>query len=174
MEQGSITYLSAILLSMGSGFALVSFLTSTEESIRARVFWFFMAGAIGFLALDELMAFHERVGFKLDGMDTAGILKMLTFGCIRAWNDAVVISYGVVAMGVAFIFLPDFLRFPRLLEYMAVAGTFYFVHTATDSVIDPPNTYSVIVEESCKLFCSTFIALAFLAALLSRIKRLSR
>ena len=39
-EEGSITYLSGILLAMGSGFALVSFLTSEKETRYSRFFWF--------------------------------------------------------------------------------------------------------------------------------------
>jgi hypothetical protein len=167
-ERGAITVLSAVFLAMGSGFALVSYLLSAAEPPSTRLFWFLMLLAIGFLTMDELLEFHERIGGLLDRWDALGLASGDTF---RGWNDIIVICYGVVALFVALFFLPTALSFPVFFELMCVACGFYVIHTAVDTLATTPTTASVMVEESAKLFCSAFIALALLVALLSTIRR---
>ncbi len=54
-EGGAVTVLSAILLAMGCGFAIVSFLISPDTASRHRVFWLMMALVMGYFAVDELL-----------------------------------------------------------------------------------------------------------------------
>ncbi len=162
-ERGAVTALSAVFFAMGSAFAFVSFLISKNEAPYIRVFWLLMTMAVGFLALDELLQFHERVGDRIDAM-------AISTGPVRNWNDIVVIMYGVVAAFAGLIFLPIVLRYAKLLELIAIAFVFYAIHTTIDSLVEPPTTVSVILEESAKLYCSTFIALAILSGLLSNLR----
>ena len=55
--------------------------------------------------------------------------------------------------------LPDILRYRMVLELFVVAFVFYVLHTVIDSTQEPYTTTSVILEESAKLFCGTFLAL---------------
>lgn len=169
-ERGSVTALSSVLLALGSAFALASFLVSPDGRARYRLFWFVLAGGLAFLALDELLQFHEQIGYRLDRVAVLG--NAVRESPIRKWDDMIVILYGVVALPVALLFLPSVLRLPRVAECLAVAAVFYVIHTATDSLVEPRTTVSVIVEESAKLFCATFLAVASLAGLLAQVERL--
>ena len=77
----------------------------------------------------------------------------------RRWNDIIVLLYGIVALSIALVLLPDILRYKMLLELFVIAFIFYAIHTLIDSTQDPRTTVSAILEESAKLFCCTFLAL---------------
>ena len=162
-ERGAITALSAVFLSMGCGFGFVTHLFVTEDVREVRFFWLLVSAALGFLVLDELLQFHERIGGRLDGLDPFGLAES---GTIRGWNDAIVILYGVVALPVAVILLPAMIRYKTFLTLICLAFVAYVTHTAIDSLVEPPTVVSVILEESAKLYCSLSLALACLAGLL--------
>jgi len=161
-ERGAITALSAIFLAMGSGFSFATFLFSQGSARTIRCFWLLVFVALGFLVLDELLEFHERFGRLLDRVDLMGLTSA---GLIRGWNDIIVILYGVAALPVGMLFLPTIVRYPTFLKLICLSFAFYFLHTAIDSLSEPPTTLSVIVEESAKLYCAALIAIACLAAL---------
>ena len=158
-EEGAITALSAIFLAMASGFAGVSFFLSFPETRISRYFWLIAALGLGFLALDELLGFHER----LDDWITAIVGDSEIF---RNWNDLIVIGYGLIAIPVFLLFLPEIFRYPKIAETLAVAFLFFCIHTAIDSVVEPPTTVSVILEESAKLFSAAFFATAMFISIL--------
>ncbi len=79
----------------------------------------------------------------------------------------IVILYGVAALAMGLVFLPSVLRYPKFIEFLSVAFVFFVIHTAVDSGFEPPTTASAIVEESAKLYCAAFIALAMITGLLS-------
>ena len=169
-EDGAITALSAILLSVAAGFALVALLAVPDAGTRDRLFWLTLAAGLTFLALDELLEFHERLGTVMDRSNpTGGIGGLSKF---RNWNDLAVILYGVVAMFPAALFLPSVLRYPRMAELLGVAVACYVTHTAIDSLVEPQTVASVIVEESCKVLCGYFLGLASLVGLLGELRRL--
>ena len=170
-ERGTVTVLSALLLAIASGFAFVAFLISAGDAWRHRLFWLVVAGAVGFLAFDELLQFHERVGRRLDRVDT--LRSMVDQTPIRNWNDVVVIMYGIPAFAVGLYFWPSAIRFSRVFEFLCVAAVFYVLHTAIDSVVEPRTTLSVILEESSKVFTALFLAIASLDGLLCLVKRFS-
>ncbi|MDB4759768.1 hypothetical protein OAG34_00995 [bacterium] len=159
-ERGTVTALSAVLLATGAAFSLAAFMLSTEESLRVRVFWILAAGALGGLALDELLEFHERIGDRIDALGIGA-------GPVRHWNDVIVIAYGVFALGFLGFFLSSIVRYPRFIELMGVAFIWFLLHTTVDSLVDPPSVVSVVVEESCKLYCSAFVSLAFFCGMLA-------
>ena len=166
-ERGTVTALSAVLLATGAAFALSAFLLATKESLKTRVFWILAAAALGVLALDELLEFHERIGDRIDALGIGA-------GPVRHWNDVIVIAYGVFALGFLCYFVSTVVRFPRFVELLAVAFTFFLLHTTVDSLVEPPTVVSVIVEESCKLYCSAFVSLAFLFGMLAVAKRIEQ
>lgn len=162
-ERGAITALSAIFLAMSAGFAFATALASLDRGTQTRLLWFGVAAAMTLLAIDELMEFHEMIGGRLDDADTAALARNAGW---RGWNDIIVVAYGLIALPFGIVFLPTLLRYPRLLELLAVAFVLFVVHTAIDSLVEPRTTVSAILEESAKLYCTSFFALAFLAALL--------
>ena len=168
-ERGSVTALSAIFLAVASAYAFICFLVTTEVEKRHRLFWLMMTCVFGFLALDELLQFHERVGSLLEFSDT--LKETIEDSSMRNWNDVIVILYGVMAIPVAIFFLPSVFRFPRVFELLFVGCCFYVVHTAIDSAVEPRTTFSTIVEESNKLYCSMFLAVAMFVGLLGEIER---
>jgi len=163
-ERGAVTVLNAILLAAASGFGFVAFLLTEGSSRIVRWFWLLVAIAIGFLAMDELLGFHEGLGGVLDDIDPLGLKSART---IRGWNDVVVIAYGIAALPVVITFLPTMVRIPAFPELSAVAFAWYVLHTAVDSLVEPRTNLSVIVEESAKLFTGLILALACLGGLLS-------
>ena len=100
--------------------------------------------------VDELLEFHELIG---------GIVgRVSSSGAFRSWNDIVVIVYGIAALPIIAVILPEIIRFPRVLRMFAIAFGFYVFHTLIDSISDPPTLGSVIAEEACKLLCGAFLA----------------
>jgi len=163
-ESGSVTALSAIFLAAGAGFALASFLLGERTDRYGRMFWLALTAALGFLALDELLQFHERVGDALYELGVFGSAVDNT--PLRNLNDAIVILYGLAALPAALYFLPGVIRWPRVLGLFVVAFLCYAVHTTIDSVSEPATFLSIVCEESAKLYSSCFIALATLSGLL--------
>ncbi len=167
-ERGAITALSAMFLAMACGFSCASFLISVGLPRAVRCFWLIVSVALAFLVLDELLEFHERIGDRLDRID---LLGWTSSGMIRGWNDVIVILYGVVALPLGLFILPTMARFPSFVKLICIAFSCYVVHTTIDTLVQPPTTPSVVCEESAKLYCSLFIALACLSGLLVRATR---
>lgn len=71
-----------------------------------------------FLALDEQLQFHERLGQWLGDGQSSGRV----FGTFRNWNDLVVMADGVVALPVFAWMIPALLRCPRVVELMALSA----------------------------------------------------
>ena len=160
MEKGALTPVSSIFLAMASGFAGASFFLSKSGKREGwyPYFWLLAALGIGFLAFDELWRFHEKFGKYLD--------RHVPQDIFRGWNDVIVIAYGVAALPILMYFLPEIFLYPKFMEIIAMAFTFYFIHTLIDTVVEPPTDYSMIFEESAKLFCSAFLAVGMFVGLL--------
>ena len=158
-ERGLITALSAIFLAMASSLAGASFLLGFRKSRGLGLFWGLAAVSFFFLALDELLGFHEKLG---DMMKNA-IGSPLIF---RNWNDVVIIIYGVAAVFILLYFLPAMIRLPAFFKMMVLAFGFFVIHTLIDST-QVRTMYSIVFEESAKLFSSAFFAMAMLYGLLA-------
>ncbi len=63
-------------------------------------------------------------------------------------------------------FLPEILRYPRVMEMMGIAFLFYFIHTFVDSTQEPRTDLSAIIEESAKVFCAEYLAISMFVAIL--------
>ena len=162
-ETGVITALSAIFLAIASGLAGCSFFLSDKKSRKQTIFWFLVMGAFLFLSMDEMMQFHERVGFWIDN-NWLGPSQIF-----RNWNDAVVILYGMGAVVFFAYFFPVIMRYPKLVELLGSAFVFYIVHTGIDSLSVVKANINIIVEETCKVFSSGYFAIAMFVGLLGNI-----
>lgn len=150
-ERGAVTALSAILLAMAAALSLASAFLARTQSKSHVILWMLFSSGFLFLSLDELLQFHERIGYWLD--------DRVALSAFRGWNDLVVISYGVVALPIAACLLPKILSYPRLAEMLGTAFTFYALHTLIDTLQEPPTTVSIILEESAKVLCAGFLVL---------------
>ena len=158
-EEGAITALSAIMLSITSGLSWVAFFLSSKKNNLAAYFWLLVTLGFGFFALDELLEFHERLGY---------IIRISPVGpseTFRNWSDPIVIVYGVIAVFVAIYFLSEILRYPLFAEILSAAFFSYCVHTIVDSTLGD-SSLGRILEESAKVFSSTLFALAMFVGLL--------
>jgi len=168
-EEGAITILSATNLSMSALLAYTCFFIKPVLSKREKIFFLIIALALTYLALDEVMHFHENVG---DYLDTFRNLRKINHRVhVRAWNDTIIIIYGILAVPVALYFLPTAAQIPCIPEYFSAAFLCYIIHTSIDSFVDPPTTFSHIVEESFKVYTSTFLVLGLLSGLLFLLNR---
>jgi len=163
-ERGSVTVLSAILLASAGAWALGTFLIAPWRETRYRLFWLIAGFAFLILSADELMQFHEQGGAWL--YHHTVLSQLVDEQGFRNLNDLIVILYGVVAVPVGILLLPGLVRVPRVLELLTVAFLFYVLHTAIDSLSEPPTNRSMVLEESAKLMSSCFISLSMLAGLL--------
>lgn len=167
-ERGLVTVLSAIFLAMATGFAFAAFFVSRGAVPRIRYFWLLTTLAVGFLAFDELLGFHERLGARLD---RKAVLADTIDVAFRSWDDIIVVVYGLIALPLLIYFLPSVLRYPLLAERLVAAFLLYCIHTFIDATQEPPTTLSVMLEESAKLYCAAFIALALFTGLLGAIRK---
>ena len=149
-EQGAVTALSALFLAAASTLSLAAMVTLTRAQDVHRWVWLMLACAFGFLALDELLEFHEHAGRLFDGFGRPGVFK--------SWNDVLVILYGVVTLPILIGILPALLRWRLVLEMFAIAFVLYAIHTLIDATNRPATTVSIIAEESAKLLCGAFLA----------------
>jgi len=161
LESGAVTILSTTILIMASFFSLASLPTVPSEEKRLRIFFLIVTLALIYLVLDEVFLIHEHIGERLD---QTGFLKIIfRETAIRRWNDLIIILYGVAALPILAYFFPTAIRLPYVGEYFLIAFLCYCAHTAVDSVVEPPTTPSYIIEESFKVFASTFLALGTFA-----------
>ena len=162
-EGGTITALSAVYLAMAGSAALVGFYLLSDRPGVGKFFWLIAGLGLAFMSLDELVQIHERIDMIVT---SSGVGKPET---LRNWNDLVVILYGVVGLTIGLIFLPELLRFPRVLEMYATGFAFYLIHTVIDSVTTNPTPLSIICEESAKLLCVMMLLLASVTAVMAMI-----
>jgi hypothetical protein len=167
-EDGIVTTLSAISLSMASAFAGVAFLFERKPGFGLRAWWLLTCLAFFFFACDELLRFHEQMGTLLR-QDVLGRPQHF----FRNWNDVIVILYGVVALPFALHFAPRVLGIPLHAELLVIGFLAYAFHTAVDVLPHGDGVIgrfmasipSSIPEESGKLFASAFFANAMLQGL---------
>jgi len=159
-ETGVITVMSATFLAIASGLAGCSLFLADKKSKNQRIFWFLIMSAFFYLSTDELLQFHENLGrwIKHAWLGPSQIF--------RNWNDAVVIFYGIGAIIFLAYFLPVIMRYPKLMEMLAIAFVFYVLHTGIDSLSAGMRRGYIILEETCKVFSSGYFAIAMLTGLL--------
>ena len=140
------------------------FINPAGCSKRQWIFFLIVAIALTYMAVDEVMHFHEHLG---DYIDTYRFMRKIAHWFhVRAWNDMIIIIYGIAAVFVMIRFLPAAASIPYIPEYFIVAFICFAIHTSIDSFVEPPTTVSYIIEECMKLYTSTFLALGLLSGLL--------
>ncbi len=153
-EYGAITSLSAVFLAVASAFCLASMVTLIRARDSHKWEWFVLASGFAFLWADESLEFHERAGDLMDGFTGSGLF--------RHWNDIIVVLYGVLAVAILIALLPGLMRWRMVLELFAIAFLFYGIHTFVDSTSEPATSFSIILEESAKLFSGAFLMIGTL------------
>lgn len=167
-ESGAVTALSTVFMAMSSALALAVFYLRIEDWKAGAWFWLLLAGAFAFLAIDEQLMLHERGGNVLEN-STLGPSQ--TF---RNWNDLIVISYGVMALGIAALSIREILKSRTFALLFATAFAFYAIHTGLDSLLPTELAWKDAPEESAKLMCALFLFLALCARLLDLADRMRR
>ena len=165
-ENGMVTVFSAGFLFCAAAFSIGAASIVVRLGIEGRWTWLIMAAGFGFFALDELLQFHERAGYKLE--------KMIAVESFRKWNDLIVILYGLIAIPILVLVFPILAQRRLVLELFAVAFLCFVVHTAIDSLAEPPSTTSHIAEESSKLFSGAFLMLGSFVGFLGLVWQLQR
>lgn len=163
-EGGVVTVATSMLLSASAALALAAFYVRARDRDIHALFWLLAAAGLAFLALDEQLQFHERVGDYISD-------KYGDSGPFRNWNDLIVILYGFAAAGFGLLFLPEVVRHARMVEFLGIGFFFYVLHTAIDSLAKTATPLSIVGEESAKLVAIAFIAAAIAAGLMSVVDR---
>ncbi|NNE24294.1 MAG: hypothetical protein HKN11_16970 [Rhizobiales bacterium] len=160
-EGGTITALSSIYLAMAGAASLIGFYLLLDKPGIGKFFWLIAGLGLVFLSLDELVQIHERIDMIVSST------KIGKPEILRNWNDLVVMLYGAGGLIVGLLFLPELLRFPKVLETYATGFAFYVVHTVIDTVTTNPTPLSIICEESAKLMCVLMLLLASITSVLA-------
>ena len=163
-EIGAVTIFSASLLSISGLMAYACILVKKQLTRKQVVLLILIAFALTFLAVDEVMQYHEQIGEYLKESPIMHKISQITK--IRGGNDMIVILYGIMALLAVIYFFPIFLELPFILEYFSIAFICYVIHTLVDSFVEPPSTPSHIIEESMKLYASVFVMLGLTSLLI--------
>lgn len=160
-EDGAVTALSTVFIAMSGAMALAVFYLRIDQWKSGAWFWLVLAAGFAFLAIDEQLMLHERGGMVLENTDLG------PSEIFRNWNDLIVISYGVVALGFIALSAREILLHRTFALLFATAFAFYTIHTALDSILPTELAWKDIPEESAKLMCGLFLFLAVLARFLN-------
>ena len=158
-ERRSITLLSTGMFLMAGCLAVATAWVERRGSGRARLLWISLTVLMCYFCVDEVLQFHEQLGDYLGAHAPRGPF--------RNYNDVIVIGYALAALPVALLCWREVLRHPRLMTMLMITGAFYVGTSAVDSLTEPPTSTSIIVEESIKVFCSTFFMLSMLTGFLA-------
>jgi hypothetical protein len=158
-ERRSITLLSTGMFLMAGCLAAATLWIERRRSGRARLLWTSLTVLMFYFCADEVLQFHEQLGDYLGAHASPGPF--------RNFNDVIVIGYGLAALPVALLSWREVLRHPRLMTMLMITGALYVGTSAVDSLSEPPTSTSIIVEESIKVFCSTFFMLSMLTGFLA-------
>lgn len=154
-EGGAVTRLSGLYLVAAVVLSLGALAVAFNRREAGAWLWLVLTLGFAFLAVDERLQLHEQFG---------DMMKQVSSGPFRNWNDVAVILYGVVALAILAALAPSLLRYRMVGELFVVAFAFYAAHTLIDASAN--TTLSVIAEEAAKLFSGAFLALAAGAGLL--------
>ncbi len=168
-ENGAVTALSSVSLSMSSALAAVVFYVRAKSWDQGALFWLCLTGACLFLALDEQLMLHERGGLVIETTSISGL--------VEDWDDLIVTVYGILALGVAALFAREILHCRTFALLFAVGFAFFAIHTAIDSFVPNAVAWKDVPEEGAKLLCVFAVLLAlvgYVMAMLEKIVKASR
>ena len=164
-EGRAIDVMSALFLSVAGSFAWACFLLRWQTLGEGRLFWMLLAVGFLFVALDEMLEFHENVDYWLRGT-WVGWPPLF-----RNWNDVIVISYGLGGIALLARYWREIARLPQAFILLALGSAFYVLHTGIDSLVSNSAAKN-LVEESAKLTATAFFALSMLAAFIAMLQAL--
>ncbi len=162
-EKQSITFLSANQLAMTAVLAAAVYLVRRHViGKRSASVFFWLLSSLGFLflMLDEGFQFHEGMDSRVFEVIGAGDQNPRVDGLSTA-------LYGVVALGVCWMFREEILRFRSTFVFFCVGG-FFLAATSALNFGNAP-AWQVALEESCKLLGVCSFLLGFLSAFLGSV-----
>lgn len=162
-EGRAIDVMSALFLTMAGSFAWACFLLGGQLSNERRLFWILLAIGFLFVALDEMLEFHETFDEWLRST-SVGWPPLF-----RNWNDIIVISYGLGGVLLLACYWREVARRPRAAALLGFGAAFYVLHTGIDSLVSNSAAKN-LVEESAKLTATAFFALSMLAAFMAMLQ----
>lgn len=119
-EGNAPAWFSGVLL-MLSGLFLTLIAMAHRQRSEAWGLWLLLGVVFVFLSLDELVVFHEYLGYAVgDAVDAEGLLREY------AW----VLPYGVLVMVLGVLYLRFLLRIPLFPRKLIVLGGFLYVFGA--------------------------------------------
>jgi hypothetical protein len=169
-EREAVTFMSALLLGLGSLASLVLYLLKRKMPSADKGFRFWLMGAVGFfyLCMDEYFMAHE-------GMDE--MVGSLFGRDVKALGlDGLVIgAFGVLAAGLCFYFRRELLRHREMLPFLFLGGFFLLGTVVFDQLwrLEDLAVTMEVIEESLKIVGVSFFFTAFLTALTSFINKTS-
>ncbi len=167
-EGGAVTGIVTVMLAMSAGFAFIMYLLRIHEKFRVQATWLLATAGFIFLALDEQIELHERIGGIIDES-----IQITSLGLPFA-NDLIVIGYGIAVIPVLIYALPELLKWRGVLEILTIAALFFVIHTVIDTLYLESNPLWYIAEETAKLICVTFIFVAMLSVVMAGVRNICR
>lgn len=155
-EGGAVTASSTLMLAMSAAFAFIVYLIRFDKGLAVRITWLLFTAGFAFLALDEQIELHEKLGGEIER-----VVQAARFG-LPDTNDLIVIAYGIVAVPVFLLALPELARWPGVTRLFLIAVPFYVAHTAIDSIDIEQDPRWFIAEETAKFICVAFMFAAML------------
>ena len=161
-ERGLISFSTQFFLMIAGAFSLATLIAQLEHNDSHHLLWGLLALGFFILAADEF--------FHLDSI--AGRILQHQFSWIRYhwWKDLLVILYGVIAVVVLVIYLPEIFRYPLVFELFCLGFAFYFLQTFLD-VTRNQTVFDNIIEETFKIFSVAFLAQATLFSYLGALHK---
>ena len=146
---GLIPFFTEFFLITAGTFALATLTVQLQHNDAPHPLWGLLVLGFFILAADEF--------FHLDSF--VGRLLQYHFGLERfyQWKDMLVVLYGVIALVVLVIFLPELFRYPLVFELFCIGFAFYSIQTFMD-VTRNQTVMDNIIEETFKIFSVAFLA----------------
>ena len=161
-EGGFVTSISASYLILSSAFSLAILIVLKEIEHSVTLSWAILSFGFVYLAIDELMMIHENTGYIIE--------RYFPIQYFRNWNDVIVIIYGLIALLIIAFILPAIIRFKWIIEMFYIGFLLYGIHTITDTINEPSTDFSIIIEESAKLFSVSFLFLGTFIGFIGSLK----
>ncbi len=152
-EREVLTYISILLLGMVS---LAALLRAAGSVGRERRLWLSISSAFVYLALDDYLLIHERIGNRIHK-----IFQIRETELTDALDDVIVLLYGVAAITVVAAFWHFLKQYPGSFMYLGLAFFFLLSTIVLDLLHTDLSIDNAYFEESSKVLSEYCFLLAF-------------
>lgn len=175
-ERQAGTFISALQLGLTSYTCLVIWLLNkTRPFLKSINFWLLSFCGFLYLTLDEWFMLHEGVDGAL-----ADLFRLFSERSGKLMFDgAVLVLFGLIALAVCWFSRKEILKHKQMLFFFVLGGLFFIGTIATD-ILKPDEVniratqFSIMLEESCKLFGVSYFFAGFLSVLFPLLSHCSR